>query len=395
MRAAPPRIVVTGLGAVSGWGYGIDALWRGLLSGEHAIGPLRRFETSGYPSEVGSEVPQPRSEARHSVADAFALAASAEALAAAGLPADLSVVEAGLFFGSSTGGMFECERFYERIVEGGPASRALIASQQLGAPGEAVARRHRIHGPVQSSSAACSSATLAIGRALDALRDGTIDVALAGGSDSLCRVTYAGFNALRSVDPKPARPFRADRAGLSLGEGSAVLVLESERSARARGARPLATLSGAGASCDAHHMTAPEPSGAGTAPAIAAALDDARLAPDAIDFVNAHGTGTPLNDAAEYRALAAIFGSRASSIPLSAIKASVGHLLGSAGAIEAAATVLSLRDQQLPPVPGPDEVDPELPVDLVRGAARRGHYRAALSTNLAFGGCNAALVFER
>jgi 3-oxoacyl-[acyl-carrier-protein] synthase II len=292
--------------------------------------------------------------------------------------------------------MFESEEFYADLRREPRDRMSLrrLASQEVSGPGDAVARAFRICGPVQTVSSACASTTLAIGIALDALRAGDVDLALVGGADSLCRVTYGGFNALRSVDPAPSRPFRADREGLSLGEGGAALVLETLDSARGRGARPLAELLGAGASADAHHMTAPEPDGRGAAEALAAALRDAGVDPGSVDFVNAHGTGTPLNDVAEAGALRTVLGSRSERVPVTANKASVGHLLGSAGAIEAVATVLCLVDRHLPATPGEGAVDPETPVDLVV-EGRDGDFRVGISLNLAFGGCNAALVFGR
>jgi 3-oxoacyl-(acyl-carrier-protein) synthase len=237
---------------------------------------------------------------------------------------------------------------------------------------------------------------MAIGDALFAVRRGEVDVAIAGGSDSLCRLTYAGFNALRAVDERPCRPFRGNRAGLSLGEGAAVLVIEPLERALARGARPLALAAGGAASCDAHHMTSPHPEGIGAAEAIRSALADAQLDPSAIDFVNAHGTGTPLNDAAECAALLAVFGDRASELPVTSTKSLVGHLLGSAGALEAVATILCLLHGEVHPMPDDGASDPALPLRLVLGRplslARARH---ALSTSLAFGGANAALVFTR
>jgi 3-oxoacyl-[acyl-carrier-protein] synthase II len=252
-----------------------------------------------------------------------------------------------------------------------------------------------VTGPVQTISSACSSGALALGAALEAVRSGAVDVAIAGGSDSLCQLTYAGFNALRSVDERPCLPFRAARAGMSFGEGAAVLVLEPWEQVLARGATPLAELAGAGSACDAHHMTAPDPSGAGAAAAVSAALRDAGLPADAIDFVNAHATGTPLNDTAEWAALRRVFGERAESIPIVLTKAILGHLLGSAGAVEAVATVLCLRHGELHPAPGP-ALDGELPVSLVLDRPLPlPDARAAVSTSLAFGGSNAALVFSR
>lgn len=399
------RVAVSGVGAVSGLGWGIGPLWEGLRAGRTAIRPFERFDHSAHRTHLAAEIDvcepaalagDPRWE-RLSLADRFAVFAAAEALAMAGLSAPLEEL-AGVWFGSSTGGMFESERFFGEFLRRRWRHAKLrdLASQQVNAPGDAVARWFGVSGPVSTVSSACSSGALALGAALDAVRSGEVELAVAGGSDSLCRLTYAGFNALRSVDEGPCRPFRAGREGMSFGEGSAVLVLEPVERVLARGGEPLAVLSGAGSACDAHHMTAPDPSGAGAAAAVEAALRDAGMPPDEIGFVNAHGTGTPLNDAAEWNALRRVFGERAGDLPLTATKALLGHLLGSSGAIEAVATVLCLRHAELHPVPSGSEADPELPVSLVldRPLPLPG-VRAAVSTSLAFGGSNAALVFSR
>ncbi|HEX6203731.1 MAG TPA: beta-ketoacyl-[acyl-carrier-protein] synthase family protein [Thermoanaerobaculia bacterium] len=401
--AAPVRAVVTGVGVVSGWGWGVDPFWRGLLSGGTAIAPFSRFDPSAYRSRVAAEVPPAPAElARHvpgwerlAGVERYAGAAAREARAAAGLPGGAALAEAAVFVGSSTGGMLEGEEYYLRLrgAVPGPPRLALLAGQPVSSPAEAVARFAGAGGPVETVSSACASGTMALARALDSVRAGEVDLALAGGADSLCRITFGGFNSLRSVDERPCRPFRRDREGLSIGEGGAVLVVESAERAARRGAPVLAELAGAGASSDAGHMTAPHPEGEGAARALAAALADAALGPGDVAFVNAHGTGTPLNDAAEWQAMARVFGARAGRLPVSATKASVGHLLGSAGAIEAAATVLCLARGVLPPTAGEGEIDPETPVDLVVGERElpAGPLHA-ISLNLAFGGCNAALV---
>jgi 3-oxoacyl-[acyl-carrier-protein] synthase II len=418
--------VVSGVGAVSGFGWGVEALWQGLHAGATAIRRLRRFDPTPHRTHLAAEVPLPApagapggGDRRLSLADRFALAAAVEALAAAGLappdrprpaaerarqPAARESVEQGIgegavgvYFGSSTGGMWESEGFLAGLLGGPRRTLHTLAAQQVNGPGDAVARALGVTGPVATVSSACASGALAIGAALAALRTGEIEVALAGGADSLCQLTYAGFNALRAVDEGPCRPFQSGRGGMSVGEGAAVLVLEPLARALARGVTPLAVLAGAGATCDAHHMTAPEPGGAGAALAIAAALADAGLGPGDIDFVNAHGTGTPLNDTAEWRALAEVFGARAASLPVTATKAGVGHLLGSSGALEAVVTVLSLARGELHPVPrGAAAVDPACPVALVVDRPLRlPAARAAVSTSLAFGGANAALVLAR
>jgi 3-oxoacyl-[acyl-carrier-protein] synthase II len=417
------RVAVTGVGAVSGFGWGAAPLWEGLRAGRTRLGAFDRFDHAGHRTHLAAQVPPPPPAVaampgwrRLTWCDRFAVAAAVEALAQAALAAPGRTAlpgvsdpgAAGVFFGSSTGGMYEGELFFDGLVRtlaaGDRPARLRVsplASHPVSSPGDAVARYFGVTGPVQTYSTACSSGSLALAAALDALRAGEVEVAIAGGADSLCQLTYAGFNALRSVAEEPCRPFRAGRDGMSIGEGAAVLVLEPAERALARGARPLALLAGAGTSCDAHHMTAPDPSGEGPAAAIAAALADAGLGPEAIAFVDVHGTGTPLNDAAEWRALERVFGGRVASLPVAATKALVGHLLGSAGALEAVATVLCLAAGEVHPVPAAGEVDPGLPLALVQdrprllnGARGADGGRAALSTNLAFGGSNAALVFS-
>jgi 3-oxoacyl-[acyl-carrier-protein] synthase II len=417
------RVAVSGAGAVSGFGWGVEALWQGLLAGATAVRPFSRFDHRRHRTHLAAEVPPPaaapasdrpsdrprgaggsapgrRSSRQLSLADGFALAAAAEALAAAALGGSLATLPegaAGVFFGSSTGGMWESEGFLADLFGGRRATLHALASQQVNGPGDAVARRCGITGPVLTVSSACASGALAIAAARAAVRDGEVEVALAGGADSLCQLTYAGFNSLRSVDEVPCRPFRAGRAGMSVGEGAAVLVLEPLARVLARGAAPLAELVGTGGACDAFHMTAPEPAGRGAAAAIAAALADAGLGPEAIDFVNAHATGTTLNDAAEWQALRRIFGERAERLPVTATKAGVGHLLGCSGAIEALVTVLSLARGELHPVPASAEpLDQACPAALVTGRPLAlPAARTALSTSLAFGGSNAALIFRR
>lgn len=402
----PTSMAVTGLGVVSPFGWGVERFRDGLAAGTAAIGPFDRFDSTGYRTRLAGQVPAAPSEIarrhrdwrRSTLADRFALAAAAEAVADAGLGGGLTGGLAGrrvgVYFSSSTGGMLEGEAFYAALAPGRRPRLGLAAGQPVSAPGEAVARDLGTAGPVETVSSACASGTLALGLALEALRAGEIELALAGGADSLCRVTYAGFNSLRSVDERPCRPFRADRAGLSLGEGAAVLVLERPEEAFDRGVRPRALLAGAGASADAHHMTAPHPEGDGAARAMAAALADAGRAAGEVGSINAHGTGTPHNDVAEWRALARVFGEqRARGLPLAATKACVGHLLGSAGALEAAAAVLDLEAGAVHPAPGGGEIDPETPVALTLARPRALAGPApALSLNLAFGGCNAAVV---
>lgn len=397
---AKHRVVVTGYGAVSAYGPGADALWTGLCGDRTAVAPFELFDTAQHRTRIAAAVAAAESQAGSprailSRSDSFAVTAAAEALARADLTLHQEM-DCGVFFGSSTGGMFEGEAFYAQLPNVAVDSHWILAAHQNNSPGDAVARRFQTRGPLQTTSAACAAGAMALANAWFALQEGEVDVALAGASDGLCRLTYAGFNSLRAVDPEPTRPFRVDRAGLSMGEGAGVLVLETEEHARARGVVPRAILSGVGSSCDAHHMTAPHPEGRGAVAALEEALDRAQLDADAVDFVNAHGTGTPLNDVAEWTALSTVFGERAGLLPVTSTKGSIGHLLGAAGAVEAVATVQCLEHRQVHPTPGPGALDPEAPVDLVRTEPRAvPHARHAVSVNLAFGGANGAVLLSR
>jgi 3-oxoacyl-[acyl-carrier-protein] synthase II len=397
----PDRVVVTGLGCVSAAGWGVDAFRRALRSATTSIGMFDRFDHAKQRTHVAGQVPgdAPNRDrfvrwSRLSNSDRFALFSANEAIEAAGLAAPLG--DAAVFIGGSTGGLLEAEKYFESMRGGDEPSMHLLASHGLSAPAETIARHLGVTGPVETISSACASGGLAIEQALRSLRNGEADIAIAGGADCLSITTYSGFNALRAVDERACRPFRADREGMSLGEGGAALVLETLEHATARGARILAEVAGGGASCDAHHMTAPRSEGTGAAAAMAHAIADARLQPDAIDFINAHGTGTPLNDSAEFAAYAQVFGDAASRIPIEATKAVIGHLLGAAGAIEAVATVLALIDGELHPAPGDERCDSAAPVNLVAGASRAfADVRSGLSANFGFGGANAAVVFGR
>ena len=401
------RVVITGLGAVSAAGWGVTPLREALRSGRTAIGAFDRFNHAAQRTHVAGQVPpQPAPVGvgrkvgwnRLSNSDRFALFSACEAAEQAGLSLPLDAGYAGVFFGSSTGGMLETERYFEELVRdpGCRPQRALLASHLIGAPAETVARHLGVQGPVETISSACASGSLAIEQAFRAVRGSEVDIAFAGGADCLCLTTYSGFNSLRAVDEGPCRPFRADRRGMSLGEGGGVLVLETLEHAVARGACPLAEVLGAGSTCDANHMTAPHPEGQWAALAVERAIEDAGLEPDAIDFVNAHGTGTPLNDAAEWASLQRIFGERARSIPIEATKGVVGHLLGAAGVVAAVSTVLGLLDREVHPTPGGGEIDPALGIDLVLDGPRSiPRMRAAVSASLGFGGANAAIVLGR
>ena len=389
-------VVVTGLGTVSSLGSTVDALWHAALAGRRGIGPLQLFPTQSHRTSIAAEAVPLAAPGGRPLARAERFACTAAAAATAGLPAAaLQTARAGVFFGSSTGALLEGERYLAELLTRREPTLQPIAAIQNDGPGTAIARALGVRGPVVTFSTACTSANVALGAALDALRSGEVDVAIAGGADELCEITYAGFNSLRAVDPQPSRPFRASRSGLSMGEGSGVLLLETLDHAQARGATALAELVGAGRSCDAYHVSAPEPTGAGAAAAIRLALHEAGLAAGDVTFVNAHGTGTPHNDDAESKALQAVFGERTRQLPVTSTKSLVGHLLGAAGGIEAVLTTLSIVHRLVPPTAGDEPIDAALGLDVVLGTPRPlPAHNVGLSTNLAFGGNNAVVLLR-
>ena len=399
------EVVITGLGAVSALGRGVDALRAGLASGRSAIATLALLPYEGRcrlaaevrePVEPGEEL-ELATRRRLSRPDCFALAAAREALGDARLDAGARR-GAALVVGATTGGMRETEAAYRRWLAG--ASTRLPLSRVLGTPlacaGAAVSQAFGVYGAQETISTACSSSALAIGRAADLVRHGATPVAIALGTDALCRLTQGGFDALQALDPAGCRPFDRDRRGLTLGEGAAALVIEDAAHARARGARVRARLLGWGSATDAHHPTAPHPEGAGARAALRRALAAAGVPPEAVDYVNAHGTGTPQNDATEIMVLRAVLGRRATRVPVSSTKAQIGHCLGAAGALEAAVTVLALEEGLLPPTARLREPDPLCAdMDLVPAPGRRAPLATAITSSYGFGGHNVTLVLAR
>ena len=394
-------VVVTGVGAVTPLGAGARTL--------HERGAAGACAVDGGEAPCGEFDPlttMSRKEARR--ADRFtqlALAAADEAMTDAGL-ADGDAVQAervGSIVGTVIGGLATLENNQEQLLDrGASAVSPLAVPLMMGNAGAAaIALRYGLLGPCFGVVSACAAGANAIGSALRAIQAGEADVVIAGGAEAaLTPLSRASFAALDATSHAGiSRPFDVRRDGFVMGEGAGMLVLESADSAQARGARVLGRLAGYGTTCDAHHLTAPDPAGAGAARAISAALRDAGIGPDGIDYVNAHGTSTPLNDRAETVALKTSLGERAGQIPVSSLKSSIGHLLGAAGAVEAVATVLALRDRIAPPTLGLEEPDPELDLDYVPGVARpfdvpEGRPARAISNSFGFGGHNAVLVLE-
>jgi 3-oxoacyl-[acyl-carrier-protein] synthase II len=398
MRKPDPsiRVAVTGLGIICSIGRNQDEVWRAIRESRAGIGKLSRFPRETFPTDIAAEIdgdldlPIPRRDAKRlSRTDLLAVIAAKEALDQAGVGSlDRAIVSTG----TSTGGLLEGEEFYfKRLVVGrrrAPASRVL--QQPTSGPSDAVARVFKFGGGVVSNATACASAGAAIGMAADYVRSGHADVALAGGSDALCRLTYSGFNVLQAVDPQPCTPFGAGRKGITLGEGAAYLVLERWEDAEARGATILAELSGYGASCDAHHPTAPAEDGRGAEAAIRAALSTSGI--PSVDYVNAHGTGTLLNDSSETRAIAAALGN---GVPVSSTKSYFGHTLGAAGGVEAVISVLALIHQTAPPTLRLGEAAEDCKLDYIPHTPRPMAMSSVLSNTFGFGGSNVSLVFRR
>jgi len=397
------RAFLTGSGAVSPFGGGVAAFWRGLLSGTSAIAPIRGFDTGSMPHALAGEVPAgavdpwlSAAERRRPRVDQHALAAAREALGAARLDlAHCDATRVAVVMATTLGAMDLGEQ-YLRAALASP-QRSARAHRLLGWPyaetAGALARALGVRGPVVSPSIACASGTQAIGQARELIQLGHADVVLAGGAEALCEFVVAGFNCLRATTATAVRPFDARRDGLALGEGAAVVVVEAETHARRRGADLVIELAGAGLSSDAVHMTAPARDGAGAVRAMRAALCDAGSAPAAVDFVSAHGTGTVYNDAMEMAALAAVF--EPAAPPVNGIKGAIGHTLGAAGSFEAVLCARALQDGIVPPTAGCEELDAACRLDVVRGTPRVLPVRTVLSTSSAFAGNNAALVLRR
>jgi 3-oxoacyl-[acyl-carrier-protein] synthase II len=303
----------------------------------------------------------------------------------------------GIILGADSGGISSVEQYFRAIYAHAPTrpSPSLLLSFALATTTDHIAQEFDLRGPRTTTATVCSSSAAAIAFASDVITSGAAEVMISGGSDSLCEVTYAGFNSLRAIDPAVCRPFDKDRQGLSLGEGAGILVLEELAHAQARGARIWGEILGYGICAEAYHLTAPEPSGEGIARCIRLALADAGIAPEAVDYINAHGTATPINDMVETRGIKMAFGKQAYAIPINSIKAMIGHCLGAAGGIEAVATLLSLDKGIIPPTINYATPDPACDLDYTPNEATKKEMQIAISNSFAFGGNNVCLVFSK
>jgi 3-oxoacyl-[acyl-carrier-protein] synthase II len=390
------RLWVTGLGLVTPLGVGVEATWARLVRGDRGIQPITLFDTEGQRVRIAGEVEHVRVPPQGwSRTSAMAATAAEEAIRAAGI--DVRGARVGLVVGETTGGMFETEQLLGRL-HAEPERREVLAemlAHPLTATGDRLDERLGPFARVRTLASACSSGANAVVVAAAWLLADEVDVVVAGGSDGLCRLTLSGFNALGALDAEPCRPFDRRRRGTSLGEGAGFLVLERADRARARGAVPVAELAGWALGSEAHHITNPAPDGAVVADLITRALARAGLSPADLDYVNAHGTGTPLNDPMEAAALARALGPEVARVPVSSSKAQIGHTLGAAGAIEAAITALVVARHTLVPTAGLDQPDPAIALVHVPHVGRAvPRVRAALSSAFGFGGMDTVLVFR-
>jgi 3-oxoacyl-[acyl-carrier-protein] synthase II len=396
------RVVITGIGVFCSIGKNVEEFNRSLKEGKTGIGPVTLFDTSKYPSKIGAEVRGYRPEEffgkkelrRLSRTDQFALIASEEAVKASGIDSYPSE-EVGVCLGAGAGGMFEAEIYHRETLLKGKSRPSLLLPFIPSFTATRVAERFGFSGPKAAVTTACSSSATSIGYGADLIRRGQSRAVLCGGSDAFSELTFGGFNSLKAMDPSPCKPFDRRRAGMCLGEGAAILILESLEDALKRGAEVSAEFLGYGIGGEAYHITAPEPTGIAEARIMREAMEEGDIRLFEVDYVNAHGTGTPLNDKVETLAIKNAFGKRAYSIPISSIKSMVGHCLGSAGAIEAVASILSIVHQFIPPTLNHQEGDEDCDLDYVPGQSRKMEVKVVLSNSFAFGGNCTTLVFGK
>jgi len=407
------RVVVTGVGLVCALGIGTEESWRNLVAGCSGIAPITSFDTTGFDCRFGGEVKNfdplqwiERKELKKMARFIqIGLAGADFAVRSANWkPEDSNLDEVGVYVSSGIGGFDIIEREHGKLLNGGPKkiSPFFIPSAIVNLASGQISIRYGARGPNSATATACSASAHAVGDSFKIIERGAAEMMICGGAEAtITPMGIGGFAAMKALstrndDPAHAsRPWDSGRDGFVVGEGAGILVLESLEHAQKRNAPILAEIVGYGMSGDAYHMTQPEANGDGAYRVMMAALKDAKLAPDDISYVNAHGTSTPIGDVIETRALKRVFGERTKKMPVSSTKSMTGHLLGGAGGLEAGISVLALRDQTLPPTINLEQPDPECDLDYVPNHARKAPVEYALSNSFGFGGTNAALVFRR
>jgi len=402
------RIVVTGLGTINAIAGNIPEFVRSLQEGVCGIGEVDLFDTAGCRCRNGGQIrhfsprnhiPPEFSLKRMSRADLLCFAATLEALRDAGLyplPQEMKE-DMGVAIGGGSGGLLEAESFYGDVLRKGPdhARFSSLSTVYCASSADRIASHLGLLGPKITLMTACSCGATVLGYGRDLIRNGQASLVLAGGVEPMCKVTYASFNALKALAPDVCRPFDKNRSGLSLGEAAAVMVLEPLEAALARGARIYGEILGYGITCDSHHMTAPDEQGSGAVRSMQAALTDSGLSPLDIDYINAHGTATPVNDVTETRAIKEVFGKRAYDIPVSSTKSMTAHTLAASGALEGVVSVLSIEHGFIPPTIHYRDPDPLCDLDYVTEGVRKAPLRTVLSNSFAFGGNNTTVIFGK
>jgi len=409
----PRRVVITGMGVVTSLGDRLEPFWSALCAGRSGVGPLTLFDTSEFKVQFGGQVHDWDPVARFGVKEArhldrfaqFALAAAIAAAEDAGIDfSTLPAEQCGVIIGSGIGGLNEFETQHTTMMQKGPSriSPFVIPKLMVNAASGQVSIRWGLKGPCSAVATACASAANAIGDAFRLIQAGDADLMVTGGSEAaITHMGLGGFAAMRALstrndDPQRAsRPFERDRDGFILAEGAGVLILEAEELARRRGARIYAELLGYGMSADGWHITAPDEEGRGAVRAMNHALKDARLAPDAVHYINAHGTSTPLGDLAETRAMKQVFGTHAHRLQISSTKSQLGHLLGASGGVELIISALAIHTGLLPPTINFEHPGEDCDLDYIPNVARESRVDTVMSNSFGFGGHNASLLIGR
>ena len=407
------RVVITGMGALSPLGNGVETFWRRVVAGESGIEPIRLFDVEGFSCTIGGEIRdfdardymERKSARRMARFSQLAVAAAREAVEDAALDLDtLDRARIAVVLGNGSGGYPELEAGARKLVKrGGMRLDPLFIPKVLPNMAAAnIAMQFGLLGYNTTVVTACAAGTQAIGEAADVIRRGQADIVVTGGCEAgFCQLGLGGFAVMRALTANNAhpqqasRPFDAERDGFVPAEGAGVLILESEASARARGAEFQIEVAGFGSSADAHHLVMPDADGAGPVRAIRWAIEDAGIAPEEIDYVNAHGTSTPLNDASETRAIKEALGEAASSVAISSTKSMIGHAFGGAGGLESIAAIRGMIEGRIHPTINYEHADPECDLDYVPNTARKADVRVTLKNSFGFGGQNACLVFRR
>ena len=407
------RVVVTGVGLVCGLGIGTDEVWKNLLAGKSGVRTITQFDAAGFDCTIAGEVrdfdPLHWAEKKELKKIArfiqLALASTDFAMRMSELKITPENAElTGVYVASGIGGFDVIEREHSKLLHGGPGriSPFFIPAAIINLASGHISIRYGAKGPNSATATACSASAHAVGDSFRMIQYGDAEVMICGGAEAaITPMGVGGFAAMKALSTRndaperASRPFDAERDGFVIGEGAGILILESLEYAERRGARILAEIVGYGMSGDAYHITAPEGNGDGAYRVMRAAIRDARLEPNQIDYVNAHGTSTPLGDAIETKAMKRVFGEHAKKIAVSSTKSMTGHLLGGAGGLEAGISVLALRDQLLPPTINQETPDPECDLDYIPNHMRKAAVEHALSNSFGFGGTNAALLFKR